>query len=77
MDNFPYCDTSYCPRRLDCQSQAGIQTLLLAQSDDLRMMQNHCQYIVRQYKNTLHKDLYTEELHILTPLELLQKYRET
>jgi hypothetical protein len=44
------------------------------QSDDLEMMQNHCQHIVLQHKNPARKDLFAEELQILTPLELLQKY---
>jgi hypothetical protein len=48
--------------------------MVLMQSEDLKMMQNHCQHVVLQHKNPKHKDLFAEELAILTPLELLQKY---
>ena len=73
-DNFPYCTIAFCPRRLNCQTQAWLQQMVLMQSAELKMMQNHCQHIVLQHKNPAHKDTFAEELHILTPLELLQKY---
>jgi hypothetical protein len=74
---FPYCSISYCPRRLDCQTEVWLQQMILQHSQDLEMMQNHCQHIVLQHKNPNHTDLFTEELHILTPLELVQKYNKT
>lgn len=75
-DNFPYCTISFCPRRLDCQTEVWLQQMMLMVSEDLKMMQNHCQHIVLQHKNPAVKDLFTEELHILTPIELLRKYNK-
>lgn len=73
-DNFPYCTIQFCPRRLDCQTQEWLQQMILMASEDLKRMQNHCQHIVLQHKNPAHKDLFAEELAILTPIELLSKY---
>jgi hypothetical protein len=76
MDNFPYCTISFCPRRLDCQTEAWVQQHILLDSIDLRTMMNHCQYIVQMHKNPAHKDTYAPDLNILTPTELLQKSRQ-
>ena len=74
MDNFPYCNISFCPRRLDCQTEAWVQQQILMDSPDLRMLQNHCQSIVLRHKNLNNPDTYAEDLDILTPTELLRKY---
>jgi hypothetical protein len=73
---FPYCSITYCPRRLDCQTETWLQQMILLESEDLKQMQNHCQHIVLQHKNPNHKDVFAEELNILTPLELLQRYKK-
>jgi hypothetical protein len=74
MDNYPYCSIRYCPAHTRCQTQEYIQTMLLAQSDDMKLLQNHCQSIVMQYCNPQHPHLYAQDFEPLTPLELYQKY---
>jgi hypothetical protein len=75
MDNFPYCTISFCPRRLDCQSELAIQTMILVQTQTLKLIQNHCQSVVLQYLNPDHPDTYMPDLRPPTPLETLNKQK--